>query len=197
MTRTAAETREHILRITHDLFYWHGIRATGVDKVAAEAGVAPTTLYRLFSSKDDLVAAYVDRVDRQTREWIVQATSADGRSAYDRILGLFDAVARHVEQDCRGCAFMMALAEFPDPGLPAHRNAVAAKTWVRAKLTELAAELSADADIGDPAALADQLALVIEGVHASAQALGVHGPAKQGRHLAERILVACTAGVRT
>ncbi|QQQ79644.1 TetR family transcriptional regulator [Saccharothrix sp. 6-C] len=192
MTRTAAETREHVLQVAHDLFYWHGIRATGVDKVAAEAGVAPTTLYRLFASKDDLVAAYVDRVDQQTREWFRKATEDDGRDAHSRILGLFDAVAEHIEHDCRGCAFMMALAEFPNPDLPAHRNAVAAKTWVRATLGELTAALAADEEVDDPSALADQLALVIEGVHASAQALGSHGPARQGRLLAERILLACT-----
>ena len=56
----AAETREHVLAVAHELFYWHGIRATGVDAIAAEAEVAPTTLYRLFASKDDLIAAYID-----------------------------------------------------------------------------------------------------------------------------------------
>ena len=52
--RTAAETREHVLAVAHELFYWHGIRATGVDAIAAEAKVTPATLYRLFASKDDL-----------------------------------------------------------------------------------------------------------------------------------------------
>jgi AcrR family transcriptional regulator len=66
--RTAAQTREHVLAIANELFYWHGIRATGIDAVAAEAGVAPTTLYRLFASKDDLIAAYVERADRLYRE---------------------------------------------------------------------------------------------------------------------------------
>jgi AcrR family transcriptional regulator len=60
-SRSAAQTREHVLGVAHELFYWHGIRATGVDRVAAEAAVAPTTLYRLFASKDDLIAAYIAR----------------------------------------------------------------------------------------------------------------------------------------
>ena len=63
MARSSAQTREHVLAVANDLFYWHGIRATGVDRVAAEAGVAPTTLYRLFASKDDLIAAYIERAD--------------------------------------------------------------------------------------------------------------------------------------
>ncbi|QFZ21676.1 TetR/AcrR family transcriptional regulator [Saccharothrix syringae] len=185
MRRSAAETREHVLAVTHDLFYWNGIHAVGVDRVAAEAGVAPTTLYRLFRSKDDLVAAYVERADENYRGWFGQAAKADGRSARDRVLAVFDELVAVVEPDrYRGCPFLMALAEYPDPELAAHRGAVATKRWVRARFGELAAELGA----ADPDALADQLALVLEGVYASVQALGVDGPARQARDLVEALL---------
>lgn len=187
--RTAAQTREHVLRVAHDLFYWHGIRATGVDKVAAEAGVAPTTLYRLFASKDDLVAAYVEREDRLYREWFTAATEAAGPHPRERILALFDALLVQVQPDrCRGCPFQMALTEFPDSALPAHRHAVATKTWVRARLGELTDELAQTAPVDDPAALADGLALLVEGVYASAQALGDDGPAARARTMAEALL---------
>jgi AcrR family transcriptional regulator len=189
MARTAAETREHVLEVANDLFYWHGIRAVGVDRIAADAGVAPTTLYRLFASKDDLVAAYVERADRLYREWLTEATEAAGPDPRERILALFDALAEQVQpQRCRGCPFLMALAEFPDPELPAHRRAVAAKAWVRQRLGELTAELAAAEPVGDPAALADQLSLVMEGVYASVQALGADGPARRARALAETLL---------
>ena len=69
MPRSAAETRGHVLAVANELFYWHGIRATGIDRVAAEAGVAPTTLYRLFASKDELIGAYIERADRLYRDW--------------------------------------------------------------------------------------------------------------------------------
>src|ERR1051326_3612059 len=78
MSRSAAETREHVLGVAHELFYWQGIRATGVDQVAAEAGVAPTTLYRLFASKDDLIAASVARASGLYREWFDAAAAAGG-----------------------------------------------------------------------------------------------------------------------
>jgi AcrR family transcriptional regulator len=185
--RKAAETREHVLQVARDLFYWNGIRATGIDKVAAEAGVAPTTLYRLFSSKDDLVAAYVEREDRHYREWLTAATEAAGAHPRDRILAIFDALADQVQPDfCRGCAFQMTLAEFPDPAAAAHQHAVAAKAWVRARLGEITDELG----VSEPAELADQLALIIEGVYASTQALGPDGPSKQARSLAETLLAA-------
>lgn len=186
MNRTAAQTREHVLRVAHDLFYWHGIRATGVDRVAAEAGVAPTTLYRLFASKDDLVAAYVAQADEMSRSWISTAIDGAGPDPRQRILAVFDALAKQIEPDlCRGCAFLMTLAEFPDPTLPAHRHAVAAKTWVREQVGELTAQLS---DVDDPETLADQLTLVIEGVNASTQSLGADGPATKARLLAETLL---------
>jgi len=76
MRRTAEETRAHVLGVARDLFYRQGIRATGVDEVAAKAGVAPTTLYRVFSSKDDLVGAYVERVDQDFRDLFPAPTLA-------------------------------------------------------------------------------------------------------------------------
>ena len=112
MRRSAEQTRELVLEVAHQLFYWHGIRATGVDRVAAEAGVAPTTLYRLFSSKDDLVAAYIDRAFRLYRDWFDAAAAAGGAAPRDRILAVFDALAEQVQpHQCRGCPFLMALAE--------------------------------------------------------------------------------------
>jgi AcrR family transcriptional regulator len=184
--RTSTETREHVLAVAHDLFYWHGIRAVGVDRIAAEAGVAPTTLYRLFASKDDLIAAYVERADQGYREWLDQAARADGRSARERILALFDALLVQIQPgNCRGCPFLMALAEYPDPQVAGHRQAVALKTWVHARLTELTRQLD---HVDDPALLADHLTLIMEGAYASVQALGIDGPARQARALAEKLL---------
>jgi AcrR family transcriptional regulator len=184
--RTAAETRTHVLDVAGELFYWKGIRATGVDQIAAKAEVAPTTLYRLFPSKDDLVGAYVERADQDLRETMAVAAAArpDPR---DQIMAMFDVVNKQIESgQFRGCAMMMTLAEFPDPDLPAHRNAVAGKAWTRRRIGELTDELGVD----DPAELADHLTLVLEGMLALSQALGPHGPAEQARHLAEKILTA-------
>jgi AcrR family transcriptional regulator len=189
--RTSAETREHVLEVARELFYWEGIRATGVDRVAAEADVAPTTLYRLFASKDDLVAAYLEREARLYREWFDAAVEAGGPDPRGRILSLFDALVEQVRPDrCRGCPFQMALTEFPDTATPAHRNAVANKAWVRGRLGELTDELAKTSPVEDQAALADELTLLLEGVYASAQSLDADGPAARARALAETLLVA-------
>jgi AcrR family transcriptional regulator len=183
--RTAAETRSHVLRTAGELFYSKGIRATGVDHVAAQADVAPTTLYRLFGSKDDLVAAYVERADEDLRAVIEAAIADAGSDARDQILAIFDAVFAQVASGrFRGCAMQMTLAEFPDPALPAHRNAVAAKSWLRQSLGELAGRLGVD----DPDELADDLTLILEGVLATGQSFGPDGPAKRARRLAEAVL---------
>jgi AcrR family transcriptional regulator len=187
--RTSAETREHVLQVAHELFYWHGIRAVGVDRIAAEAGIAPTTLYRLFASKDDLVATYVERAAEGYREWLTATTRADGRGPRERILALFDALLVQIQPErCRGCPFLMALTEFPDAGVAGHRQSVALKRWVRERLGELTGELAQTVPVGDPAVLADRLALIMEGAYASVQALGADGPARQARAFAEAIL---------
>lgn len=189
--RSAAETREHVLDVAERLFYWHGIRATGVDSVAAEAGVAPTALYRLFPSKELLVAAYVERTDQRYRQWFTHAIRVEGRPASRRIVALFEALAEQVEPDkCRGCPFLMTLTEFPDAEVEGHRGAVRLKRWVRSSFRRLANEHAAERVERrvDPAALADHLMLLFEGVYATVPALGAGGPAKRVQELVAALL---------
>jgi AcrR family transcriptional regulator len=188
--RPAAQTREHVLDVAHELFYWRGIRATGIDRVAAEAGVAPTALYRLFPSKDALVAAYIERAERRYREWFEQATAADDRTPAERILSLFEALAERTRPDiCRGCPFMLALTEFPDAEVEAHQSSVRLKQWVRGRLRRLAKDHAAScSNEVEAGLLADHLTLLFEGVYATVQALGPDGPAKRARQLAAGLL---------
>jgi AcrR family transcriptional regulator len=185
MRRSAAQTREHVLAVTQELFYWQGIRATGVDQIAGRAEVAPTTLYRLFASKDDLVAAYVQRADEQARAQFDDAARSAGDDAAAAIAAVFDAQAgQFAPEQFRGCACLMTLAEYPDEDSPAHQRATAGKQWVRDRFGQLTAELPAS----DPAGLADELTLVYEGANASAQALGAGGPARRAPALARMVL---------
>jgi AcrR family transcriptional regulator len=182
--RSSADTRAHVLRVAHDLFYWQGIHAVGVDRVAAEAEIAPTTLYRLFASKDDLVAAYVENAAADYRDWFTAAVER-GNDPRARILGLFDAqVVMTQPEVCRGCPYLMALTEFPDEASAIHQNAVAVKEWVREQFRQLAKGIRASGT----EALADQLMLVFEGVYAAVQGLGADGPAARARSLVVRLL---------
>ena len=143
----------------------------------------PTTLYRLFASKDELIAAYVERASGLYKQWFLDAT-ADGGPG-ERIMSLFDALSEQVRPEhCRGCPFLMAMAELPDASAKAHALAVETKAWVREKIGELTARLG----VKDPAALADQIFLVMEGVYASVQSHGADGPARQAHGLVEALL---------
>jgi AcrR family transcriptional regulator len=177
--RPAAATRAHVLDVAHQLFYWHGIRATGVDAIAKAADVAPTTLYRLFESKDDLVGAYVERAAAAYRDWFEDALGPAEDPARVRILRLFDALQEQVQPEhCRGCPFLMALGELPDPDHPGHQHAVELKAWVRKRFRELAGERQ----------LGDQLMLVFEGVYATTQSLTVTGPPRGATQLVAALL---------
>ena len=172
-----------MLAVAHDLFYWQGIRAVGVDTVAREAGVAPTTLYRLFANKDDLVTAYIDRAADRYRTWFRDAVER-GSTPREQILAVFHALSVQVQpSECRGCPFLMALAESPDASAPVHQSAVALKTWVREEFGALTHALAGSGATVDPDVLADRLMLVMEGVYASVHALGVGGPASEATAL--------------
>jgi AcrR family transcriptional regulator len=187
--RTSEQTREHILAVADKLFYADGIHATGIDAVAARAEVAPTTLYRLFASKDGLVAAYVERCSERYKAVLGAATSPGAGTAVERILAAFDAFAAEINSgSCRGCPFLMVLAEYPDPESPAHAKAAGHKAWLRALFHELVRELASRTQLRDPQALADQLALVAEGVYGSVQALGPAGPAAHGSAVAAALI---------
>lgn len=184
--RSAAETREHVLAVADALFYARGVRATGVDVVAAEAGVAPTTLYRLFASKDDLVAAYVERAATRYRARVQATLDGAGPDPVAQVRAVFAALVTETDPAlCRGCAFLLALAELPDPEHPGHRGVVAVKDWVRARLTALADEI-----VGDGEDLGEELTLVMEGVWAAAQVRRSVEPARRAQVLVDRILAA-------
>jgi AcrR family transcriptional regulator len=191
--RTSAETREHVLAVSEELFYRDGIRATGIDRVAAAAAVAPTTLYRLFASKDDLVVAYLTRAAGEYLGGVDRALATPGTPRERLLAAVAAQAADTAAEGFHGCPFLIALSEFPDPAHPAHRAAVRVKAAVLARLRAVVDELAGQQPVGDPAGLAEQLMLLLEGVYATVQAFGHDGPARQARLLAGLAIEAATA----
>ncbi|MGZ8736694.1 MAG: TetR/AcrR family transcriptional regulator [Nocardioides sp.] len=162
MTSTS-EARQRILDTAFRLFYARGIRAVGVDTIIAESGVAKATFYKHFPAKDDLVLAYLDKVDEVWTGQLHAAAEAAGVDPRDQLVGMFDALTTACRRDgYRGCAFINAAAEAV-PGTPVHDRTVAHKQrvldWVRG--------LAADAGAADPAGLARSLTLLLDGGLAS------------------------------
>src|SRR5215468_6987152 len=109
---------ERILETADRLFYGQGIRAMGVDTVAAEIGISKRTLYNHFPSKDALIAAYLQRRLR------LLPTST--RPPAQQILEEFERLERAFASDgFSGCAFVNAVAELKQPGHAANEIALA------------------------------------------------------------------------
>ncbi|MCE7080209.1 TetR/AcrR family transcriptional regulator [Streptomyces sp. ST2-7A] len=147
-----------ILAAAEELFYNRGITAVGVDLIAERSGVTKRTLYNRFGSKDHLVAVYLAERDQHWRALVRQAVEACEQPA-DAVLAPFDVLRTWTDTHTRGCAFVNALAELPDPDHPARRIAVDQKLW----LLNLFEELAAEAGCSDPATLATRLLLLHEG----------------------------------
>lgn len=147
-----------ILAAAEELFYHRGITAVGVDLIAEHSGVTKRTLYNQFGSKDRLVATYLAERDRRWQT-LVRATVDACGDAVDAVTAPFVALQTWNETNTRGCAFINALAELPDPSHPAYRVAVDQKRW----LLNLFTELAAAAGCAEPAALGTRLLVLHEG----------------------------------
>jgi AcrR family transcriptional regulator len=159
----AGSARERILDTAFRLFYAHGARGVGVDTVIAESGVAKATLYKHFPRKDDLVLAYLDKVDQAWFGQLRAAARAAGDQPRDQLVGMFDALGSACRRPgYHGCAFINTAAESPADG-QVHARTVEHKNVVRAWVTDLASRAGA----ADPAQLARQLTMLIDGGLAS------------------------------
>ncbi|HEY0641855.1 MAG TPA: TetR/AcrR family transcriptional regulator [Nocardioides sp.] len=156
---TVPSARERILDTAFALFYAHGIRAVGVDRIIAESAVATATFYKHFPAKDELVLAYLDKVDGIWSGQLYAAAEAAGDDPAEQLVGLFDALSTACRREgYRGCAFINAAAESA-PGTAVHERTVAHKDSVRAWVTDLAGRAGAS----DPTGLARSLTLLLDG----------------------------------
>ncbi|GAA1630445.1 TetR/AcrR family transcriptional regulator [Catellatospora bangladeshensis] len=159
MTAKPSAARERLLAAAARTFYAEGIHAVGVDRVIEQAQVTRATFYRHFPGKDDLVRAYVEAADADIRARLAaaQAVTADPY----RLLGL--CVEGIGEDICapgfRGCPFINAAAEFPDPDHPVHRAVVTHRAWFRDALAGLLTTIG----YADPQLGADTLVMLRDG----------------------------------
>jgi AcrR family transcriptional regulator len=195
----ADSRREHLVETALRLFYTHGFHATGIDKILAEAGVAKMTLYKHFRSKDELILAALRRRDELFRNWLMGAMEHAASDPRERLLAMFEALDDWFNERAlgtlgfHGCAFIKASSEFDDADHPVHRACAEHKRMIVDYLTGLAAAAGA----ADPAALAEQLALLKEGAIVTAQVRGATNAAQQAKFIAQTMVdAACGASPR-
>jgi AcrR family transcriptional regulator len=185
-----AGARERIVRTAYDLFVQDGLRAVGVDRIIAEAGVAKSTLYRHFSSKDDLVLAVLERrADVWTREWLEREATRRGGTAQVKLLAIFDLYDEWFHRDdYEGCFFVNSLLETGDYRSPVGRSAAKALADIRSFVRQLAEE----AHVRDPVRFAARWQLLMLG--AIVQADEGHLDAAKDAKAIGRLLLADEVG---
>jgi AcrR family transcriptional regulator len=111
--RVQPGARDRVLDTAYELFSRRGVRDVGIDELIERAGVAKATLYRHFPSKDDLVAAFLERREqRWTQEWVEAEASRRGRTPEERLLAIFDLFDEWFRrEDFEGCSFINVLLE--------------------------------------------------------------------------------------
>lgn len=164
MPRRSDETRRRILASAYKLYYREGFQRTGVDEVAAAAGVTKRTLYNHYPSKDDLIAgvleAQAEFAPAEIRRWCGDRSA----SPEELVHRIFEGLRRWARMpDWRGSGFTRAAMELAwAPGHPARQAAAAQKRAIEQMLAEVLAAAGAAA----PARNARELALLIEGANA-------------------------------
>jgi AcrR family transcriptional regulator len=156
-----ASGRERILEAAYDLFSRSGVRAIGVDTITVHADVAKMTLYRNFSSKNELATAFMQlREERWTVGWLQVEVLARAASPAGQLLAIFDAFSEwFARDDFEGCAFVTSLLEFEDRDDPVRQACVVHLANIRLFL----AGLADGAGIEDPERFAAQWHILMKG----------------------------------
>ena len=152
--------RERLVDAATELFYADGLRAVSVDKVIDRAQTTKVTFYRHFKSKDDLVVAHLERRAELERHGITAAiTHAEGSA--DRAFQLISEALGTMacEAGFRGCPFINAAAEYPDPLSAVRRTVDEHRAWCKSAFAEIVGPLN----LPDPGAVADDLMLIRDG----------------------------------
>jgi len=139
-----SEARARLLDTATRLFYGEGIHAVGIDRIVNEAQVTRATLYRHFPGKEELVLAYLSEVDKAMRAPAEEARAA-GLPPAEAVLAISRSIAEGIRsQGFRGCAFLNAAAEYPDPESPVRKAVIAYRQWFLDTITDLLARIRRD-----------------------------------------------------
>ncbi len=190
MNTTATTRRNHLVATALRLFCERGFRATGIDRVLAESGVAKKTLYNHFRSKDELIVATLQKRDEdflaKMRTAIARLTpQQEGDPRMAPVLAFFDGLHEwFTGPGFNGCTFINASAEYPDENDPIHAACAEHKRLVLETLEGLLAPLPLE----DSALVARQMALLADGAIVNAHTAGDLEAARCAKAAARRLL---------
>lgn len=174
--------RERILAAAAGLFAAQGINATGMEQIAERAPVSKRTLYAHFRTKDELVLAHLTDL-ATTGRTLEGALAQKDIPPRERILALFDPPPAGTDP-VRGCPFIDAAVEFPDPQNAVHSYARERKLLMVRLVTDLVTELGCR----EPSILAEQLVTLADGAASRAMVLDDPNYGRHARTAAEILL---------
>jgi AcrR family transcriptional regulator len=161
-----SQRREQLIDTAIALFSERGYHASGIDTILEKAGVSKKTLYRHFRSKDELILAALKKYDGLFRNNFMRQVEERADAPRDRLLAVFDVAAEwFAENTFFGCMFINAIGEYSEPDTPIRRVCKEFKALMRRYIEDQCAAMGAP----DPAGLADELALLLEGATVTAQ----------------------------
>ncbi|MFC4114423.1 TetR/AcrR family transcriptional regulator [Nonomuraea zeae] len=180
---TSIRPADRLLDAATRLFTLLGIRAVGIDQIVAEAGVAKSSLYQAFGSKEALVVAYLERQDAADRAAYRAAVTGVGDGTA-RVLTSFDlAIAGAGRRSYRGCLYLNAATEFPDAGHPVGEAVEAHRAWVRARWSEALGEPGPERD-----SLVERIQILYDGGIAGVKCARSTAPIVLARAMAAELL---------
>jgi AcrR family transcriptional regulator len=180
------DTRQRLIEVATQRFYRDGFRNTGIDAILADVGISKTAFYKHFESKDHLMVGVLDEIDGFLQQQFRQMVrDRGGRGALGQLRAIMDVVQVIIEEDgFNGCIFVNAIMEFPLPHDPVHQAAMRHKHAIE----EFVFELAERAGVLSPAALAEELCLVLEGAYVTRSVTGNPATIGIARRLAEQVI---------
>ena len=158
--------KQRILDTANELFYDDGIRVVGIDRLISVSSVTKATFYKHYGSKDTLILKYI-RSRHETMRQELTATIDNTENPEQALRNIVDELAARISQPgFRGCAFLNAAAEFPDPQHPVRAVVTAHREWY----TDVLSNLLGDMGHPMPGDAADEFLLAIDGAQSGGYA---------------------------
>jgi len=179
------QLREKILVTASNLFQTQGINSTGVDKIVAVAGTTKMTLYKYFTSKENLILEVLEKGHHDFQAWLSEKLNSNTKKPSEKLQNLFEFIEEWVTSpNFRGMGFIKASAEFPNEESPVHQLSSAQSQQFRQYISSLASE----ANIQDADGLALQLSLLFEGAVQAEQMKRGSGAMKYAKKAAKILI---------
>ncbi|MGV8884008.1 MAG: TetR/AcrR family transcriptional regulator [Microbacteriaceae bacterium] len=158
--------KQRILDTANELFYNEGIRVVGIDRLISVSSVTKATFYKHYGSKDTLILKYIRARHEAMRIELTKTIDGtpDPEAALRTIVA--EIAGRIVQPGFRGCAFLHAAAEFPDPMHPVRQVVSTHREWY----TDVIANLFSELGHPIPGDAADEYLLAIDGAQAGGYA---------------------------